>query len=552
MKIVDYIAKYLRDIGVEHIFGYQGGGISPLIEAISNTDGLHYVQLYQEQGAGFAADAYGRISQKLGVCLVTNGPGVTNLISSIANAQFDFSPCLFFTGQVNVPDINTIDGVRQNGFQEVETGKIVENITKYFVSIRNKNDIKYELGKAISIAMKSPKGSVVVELPLDIQKAEIDEANLEEFIAQDEKENTPNFLSFIEDLKESKQPLLLVGGGVRTSLEADELLNELVDLTSIPVVCSLQGLDVYTRNNYGFTGLYGSIYANKALYNADLIIALGCRFSKRQIGIFNKYSKNARYIQVDENEKELSRVVPAINYKCEVSLFLQSVLELIRKGNHTFDFKKWNEELSGIKIQYEDHIELNQAPVQPVVFVRNLSEYIEPIASIILDVGQNQMWCAQGLRLKEGQRIITSAGLGCMGFSLPASIGAYFAKGTRTFAFMGDGGFQMNMQELNFIGTNKIPIKIFVFNNNSLGMIQEVQMKFQNQHYIGTKIGYNAPNLHKLAEAYGIDYHLITENEIDDTIKEKIESEIPVLFEICIKDNPSRLLNKYDVLDLYS
>ena len=551
MKIVDYIAKYLRDIGIEHIFGYQGGGISPLIEAISNTDGLHYVQLYQEQGAGFAADAYGRISQKLGVCLVTNGPGVTNLISSMANAQFDFSPCLFFTGQVNVPDINTVDGVRQNGFQEVETGKIVENITKYFVSIRNKNDIKYELGKAISIAMKSPKGAVVVELPLDIQKADIDEEYLEEFIAHDKKENTLDFSSVIGELNESKRPLLLVGGGVRTSLGADELLRELVDFAKLPVVCSLQGLDIYTENNYGFTGLYGSIYANMALYNADLIIGLGCRFSKRQIGIFNKYSKNARYIQVDENEKELSRVVPAINYKCEISLFLQSVLELIRKGNHTFDFKKWNEELSGLKIQYDNHIELNQNPVQPVVFVRNLSEYIEPAASIILDVGQNQMWCAQGLRLKEGQRVITSAGLGCMGFSLPASIGAYFAKGTRTFAFMGDGGFQMNMQELNFIGTNKIPIKIFVFNNNSLGMIQEVQMKFQNQHYIGTKIGYNAPNLHKLAEAYSIDYHLISENEIDDAIKDKIASDVPVLFEISIKDNPSRLLNKYDVLDLY-
>lgn len=551
MVVVDYIAKYLRDIGVKHIFGYQGGGISPLIEALSNTEGLNYVQLYQEQGAGFAADAYGRISQKLGVCLVTNGPGVTNLISSIANAQFDYSPCLFFTGQVNVPDINEVDGVRQNGFQEVDTEKIVRSVTKYFVSIRKKNDIKYELNKAISIAMKSPRGAVVVELPLDIQKAEVNDAELRDYSDEDEQEIIPDLSLFIEQLKQSSRPLLLVGGGVRASLGSEELLEEVVKTTGLPVVCSLQGLDIYTANNYGFSGLYGSIYANLALYNADVIIGLGCRFSKRQIGILNKYSKSACYIQVDKNEKELSRVIPAINYKCDISSFLKTILNLIRSDHYIYDYKKWNEELASFKARYTDDIELNKNLVQPVIFVEHLSKYIDSEANIILDVGQNQMWCAQGLLLKKGQRIITSAGLGCMGYSLPASIGAYFAKKAKTFAFMGDGGFQMNMQELNYIGVNKLPIKIFVFNNNSLGMIQEVQMKFQNQHYIGTKIGYNAPDFQKLADAYAIDYYLISENEIGDVIKDKIASDNPVLFEICIKDNPSRLLNKYDVLDLY-
>lgn len=551
MVIVDYIAKYLRDFGVKHIFGYQGGGISPLIESISNTEGLQYVQLYQEQGAGFAADAYGRISQKLGVCLVTNGPGVTNLISSIANAQFDYSPCLFFTGQVNVYDMNTIDGVRQNGFQEVETGKIVANITKYFVSIRNKNDIKYELDKAISIAMKAPKGAVVVELPLDIQKSEINENELESYSVQNESKMEMDFSSFIKELNKSKRPVLLAGGGVRAAQESEQLLKEFVALTKIPVVCSLQGLDIYTENNYGFAGLYGSIFANLALYNADLIIGLGCRFSKRQIGIFNKYSKNAGYVQVDENEKELSRVVSAINYKCDISYFLRSVLELIKRDNLITDYKEWNGEIANYQSKYSGQTEFNQNSVQPVTFIENLSKYLTAETDISLDVGQNQMWCAQGLKLKEGQRIITSAGLGCMGFSLPASIGAYYANGAKCIAFMGDGGFQMNMQELNFIASNKIPVKIFVFNNNSLGMIQEVQMKFQNQHYIGTKIGYNAPNFSKLAAAYDIEYHRIVNNEIDDTIKEKLDSEVPVLFEICITDNPSRLLNKYDVLNLF-
>ena len=551
MQVVNYIAEYLKSIGINHVFGYQGGGISPLIDAISKTDGIDYVQLYQEQGAGFAADAYARCSQKLGVCLVTNGPGITNLVSSIANSQFDFSPCLFFSGQVNVSDINKTEGVRQNGFQEVDGVQLVKGITKYAVSIRNAEDIKNELEKAVKIAMEAPKGAVLIELPLNIQKTEIGDAH--PLIKTSSREiRTVDVVPFIKELKKAKKPVLVVGGGVRCSNGAEDCLKEFVNLTNIPAVSSLQGLDVVTSNSIGFSGLYGLNHCNLALYNADLICVLGCRLSKRQIGIPGKYAKNAKIFQVDINQSELNRVIESENsFNCEIFDFLRECLCIIKHENVSFDFSEWNKEIEEWKFKYLAKTEFNSCGIRPVDFMNNLSKYITSDSNITFDVGQNQMWCAQGLIPKSGQRILSSSGLGCMGFSLPAAVGAYYCNKRETFAFMGDGGFQMNMQELNIISSNHLPIKIFVFNNNSLGMIQEVQMKFSSCNYVGTKIGFNAPNLQGLAEAYGISYKKVTSEKFDNDLSWLMDSDDPVMFEINLSENPTRLMNKYDEQEIY-
>ena len=552
MLVVDYIARRLKALGAGRVFGYQGGGIAPLIEAVGRTEGLEYVQLYQEQGAGFAADAFARSSQKLGVCVATNGPGATNLVSAIANAYFDFSPCVFFTGHVNVADINRTAGARQNGFQETDAVRLAGGITKIAVSIQNKEDVKKQLDKALSIAMEAPKGAVLVELPLDIQKAEIDG----EPFAQEEPAAAHvvpiDIGPFIDALQKSKRPVLLIGGGVRNSLGAAKLAKEFVGTTGIPAASSLQGLDVVTSNNIGFSGLYGLNHVNLALYNADLILVLGCRLSKRQIGIAGKYSKAAKIFQVDVNKSELGRVLKSeVSYNCDAADFLRECLGAIKERGSSFDFGEWNKQIEGWKTAHAGKTEFNSKSVRPVVFMNNLSAIIPAAANITLDVGQNQMWCAQGLVPKDGQRIFSSSGLGCMGFSLPASVGACLSNNKKTFAFMGDGGFQMNMQELNAVSARNLPIKIFVFNNNSLGMIQEVQMKFKSESYIGTKIGYRAPNFEGIAAAYGIKFKRLLDERIDGETEALLKNDEPVLFEICVSDDPSRLMNKYDEQEIY-
>lgn len=550
MLVVDYIARYLKALGVEHVFGYQGGGIAPLIEAVGRTDDLDYVQLYQEQGAGFAADAYARSGQNLGACVVTNGPGATNLVSAVANAHFDFSPCIFFTGHVNVFDINTVDGVRQNGFQEVDAVKLVKGITKYAVSIHDPADVKKELAKAASIAMAAPKGAVLVELPLNIQKAEIDGEPIAEKPVVSKSEVDVG--AFVSALKNCKKPVLVMGGGVRNSFGAETLVKEFVGLTKIPAASSLQALDIVTPNNIGFSGLYGLCHANLAVYNADLLLVLGCRLSKRQIGIAGKYAKAAKVFQVDANKSELGRVLPAEGaYNCDAADFLRECVAAIKKEKLSFDFSAWNKEIDGWKAAHGDKTEFNFKNVRPVLLMNSLSALIPADANITLDVGQNQMWCAQGLLPKDGQRIFSSSGLGCMGFSLPAAVGVWFSNKKKTFAFMGDGGFQMNMQELNAVSSYRLPIKIFVFNNNSLGMIQEVQMKFKSESYIGTKIGYRAPNFEALAAAYGIKWKKLLDERIDGETEALLKTDEPVLFEICLSDDPTRLMNRYDEQEIY-
>ncbi len=547
MKVAEYIAEYLKQKGVKHIFGYQGGGILPFIHAINKTEGITYIQNYHEQAAGFAADGYSRINNNLGVALATNGPGATNLVSAIANAFFDYCPCLFITGQVNVSDINTKNSIRQNGFQEVNTVSMVKSLTKYSKTITDVRYIRYELDKAITIAQSCPKGAVLLDIPLNIQNAEIEPENLKKYCPKKHKTKKFPLNNFIRLLEKSQRPLILAGGGLKNSRNEFE---KFIEITGIPRVSTLCALDIYSENNYGFCGLFGNTYSDIAINKTDLLIVMGSRLSKRQIGIKEKYAPNAKIIQIDINKSELNRVLKnTLTIQADIKDFLNTFLE--KFSNKTFPkYKKWVEFLENTKKQYYNSIELNKLN-KPVEIVRTISSYVNSEANIIFDVGQNQMWCSQGFIAKKGQHILTSAGLGCMGYSLPAAIGAYYANFNNTIAFCGDGGFQMNIQELQFISSTQIPVKCIVFNNQSLGMIQEVQMKFQNQEYYGTKIGYSTPDIKKLAQCYGINYILINRIEDLQLLKNTINDKLPYLIEIKLNENPTRLLNQYDEVDIY-
>jgi acetolactate synthase-1/2/3 large subunit len=553
MKVTDYIAKYLKDYGVKHFFGFQGGAISPLIDTFVNA-GIEYIQNYHEQASGFCADAYARITNKLGVAVVTNGPGVTNLVSGIVNSYLDSSPCLFISGQVKTFDINTSPEIRQNGFQEINTIEIVKSITKYAVTVKESKYIKYELDKAIHIATSGRKGAVLLDLPLNIQQEEIDECALIEYKSEFNAYKDCNLLpkELINFIENSEKPLVVAGGGIQSSASY-ELFKEFAKLTNIPSVSTLMGLDAVSDLSYGFSGLYGNTFANLAIYNADLLIVLGSQLAKRQIGI-REYNRNGKTIHVDIDKNELGHNIKThIKINADLHNFLFTINNYIRKNNIKFGgFEVWHNKIKVWKTKYYDNCCLNEGGLDPVRVIRAISNIVDKDTIICSDVGQNQMWVAQGFEVKEGQRLLNSGGLGCMGFSLPCSIGAQIAaKNKKVIAFMGDGGFQMNQQELNLISHKNLPIKIVIFNNDSLGMIQEGQNLYFDNRYYGTKIGYNAPDFKALAAVYGIEYIRVEDLSGMEKLYDKINNKEACLVEILLRQNPTLLLNQYNEQVIY-
>lgn len=540
MRVCDFIAKYLKQNGFDNVFGFQGGAITPLIDSLA-LEGIKYIQGYHEQASGFMADTAARLTNKCQIAMATNGPGATNLITAIANAHLDSAPTLFITGQVNTTDMKKKDE-RQNGFQEVDTVSMVKPVTKYAKTVKKTDDVLFELQKALYIAQNGRKGAVLLDFPLNVLMSEMSDKPLKEFKTPKKKETKQNFDKIVKLINSSKRPLILLGNGIRLS-DATYDLKEFVKKTNIPVVTTLLGKDIYTDNTVGFSGLYGQVPANLALHNADLVLVLGARLAKRQFGNAQKnYAPKAKFIHIDIDFTELYRVIKSgVKVKCD----LKSALQILNQSDVNVCPQQWLEQISVWKEKYKDDILVN-GDVDPVRFIQNISRLADENYIITTDVGQNQMWCAQGWEIKNGQRFLSSGGLGCMGFSLPASIGAKLTNPEKSvIAFMGDGGFQMNLQELQTIKLYGLPVKIVIFNNNSLGMIQENQYKYMQSRYVGTKEGYSGPDLVKIAEAYGIQY--FNQENIEDFMK----SDKASMLEIRLDQSPTRLMLKYDKADVY-
>jgi len=557
LKVVDYIAKYIENLGIEQVFGYQGAAINPLIDAIVKTGKVKYIQAYHEQAAGFCADAYSRVTGKTGIALVTNGPGVTNLISAIANAHLDSVPCLFFTGQVNTFDINpSFLNIRQHSFQEVDTINMVKPVTKYAKTITDALKIKYELEKALYIANEGRKGTVLIDLPFDIQNEEIEEKYLDNFKTKEKSQTDDKILQKInqaaEMISKAKRPVVIVGGGLR-SAEALNEFEKFIEITNMPSVSTLMGLDIFSKTNVGFSGLYGTTPANLTVYNADLMIFLGSRFSKRHFG-FNRdhFNINGKIIHIDIDKHELNR---ATKEDLSINLDAKAFLIELNKQLNTLkmkDLSQWEKIIQKWQKKYENNTQINKNGLDPVKFISEISKYLPEDAIITTDVGQNQMWVAQGLKVKKNQRILTSGGLACMGFSLPAAIGAKLAQPNKNvFAFSGDGGFQMNLQELQMISDKKLNIKCFVFNNSTLGMIKELQHKFFGSRYNGTGNEYGVPDLKQIAKIYSMDYLKINKNYKIEALKQKLESKNPCLIEVELNKDNTFVLNKNCEPEIY-
>ena len=534
IKVSDYIVEFLVKNNVKDVFGYPGGMVTHLMDSLEKNKKIINNHLcYNEQAAAFAACSNSQISNNIGVAYTTSGPGATNLITGISQAYFDSIPTLFITGQVNTNESKAGLSVRQRGFQETDIVSIVSSITKYAVVIDDAKDIRFHLEKALSIAKSGRPGPVLLDIPMDISKTNIIIGKLRKYIANNEKQiNYQEKLKTIsEQLMIANRPIIIAGSGVNiANVRVD--FRKLIQKLKIPVITSMIAIDLLPKNdkyNLGFVGTYGNRTANFAVMNSDLIICIGSRLDIRQTGSdLLSFAPNATIIRLDIDESELNNKIKKtdIDIKCDLHSFVGYLLnnsDIKKKYTNWLNVcNKYASVLSGLDKN------------KPNEFVNKISKLVNDNCNVTTDVGQNQVWVSQSFENKFNQRILFSGGLGSMGYSLPAAIGAYYASKKNIIAFCGDGGLQMNIQELQFLAREKIPVKIIVLNNNSLGMIRHFQEMYFNSIYTQTVdgMGYSSPNFCNIAKAYGIKSLNINSLHSLEKISELLDNSLPALINV--------------------
>ena len=523
MKASDYIVSFFEQRGVNVVFGYIGGMITHFVDSLGQNENMRYIQTYHEQTAAIAAEGYAIESGKFGVAICTSGPGVTNMMTGIADAFFGSIPVLFISGQVNTYEYKYDKPIRQQGFQEMEVVNVVKPITKYAVLLDKPEDIRYELEKAVYIATHGRKGPVAIDLPMNISRAEIDPEKLRGYVPEAEKPHAIPVDKVRNLIEKAKRPIILVGAGCNGD-DVDKMLNKYLADTQIPVVTSLMGRGIIdeTYSNYlGMIGSYGNRCANMAVAKADLLITLGSRMDTRQTGaMYQEFLKEGKIIHVDldENELDYHRLENRLKVYSSVADFLKA---LDKDSVHYQDYSSWDKWIAKLKEHYSQDREIerfvdNKAPYQ---LLQRLNEISKEGDVFTVDVGQNQMWSAQTLKLKKEQRFVNSGGLAPMGFAMPAAIGIAFANPKKTiYCVTGDGGFHMAVQSMLTIAQYNLNIKVVVINNAALGMITQFQHLYFNDRMYGTTKtgGFINPDLKTMAKAYGVRYSEYTSESLNE------------------------------------
>ena len=467
--------------------------------------------MHHEQAAAFAAEAYGRITGLPGVALATSGPGATNLITGIGSCYFDSTPALFITGQVNRNEQKGDRKIRQAGFQETDIVSIVKPITKMAVKIEAVEDLPILLEKAFALSMDGRPGPVLIDIPMDIQRSKINVLKNKTKIVKDKlgANQKVKIEQLIDSLKNSNRPLILAGGGIRASQTID-IFRKVVNQLKIPVVNSLMAVDVLPYTNpyrVGMIGTYGNRWANLALSKCDLLIVLGSRLDVRQTGSdtgFFMKDKKIFHVDIDENEMNNSTKM-SFKIHMHLLIFFENILKSIRI-TPTQKWQKWIQEINKLRFLWPDYNEVVvKKGINPNAFMHSLSQASKKrTAGYVVDVGQHQMWAAQSIEIGPKQGFFTSGGMGSMGFSLPAAIGAAITEKKTIVAIAGDGGFQCNIQELQTIAQKSLPVKMIVINNKCLGMVRQFQENYFEHRYQSTVWGYSAPDFEKVSISYGI------------------------------------------------
>lgn len=545
MKTSDFIVEFLISKGITDVFGYPGGMVTHLMDSLEKAKARIRAHLcYHEQAAAFAACGYAQASGKVGVAYATSGPGVTNLLTGIAHAYFDSVPAIFFTGQVNTYEQKGALAVRQLGFQEMEVVNIVRPIAKYAVSVKTPEQLAVELEKAYTIATTGRMGPVVIDLPMDVQRKSLDQGLADAILsgAEAKADRHPGYSNLADGIdrissaiRNASRPLIIAGAGIASS-NSKEQFRQAVQHLNIPVVTSMIAVDALPSDsplNFGFLGAYGNRVANFIVSKADLILSIGSRMDVRQTGNDKKiFAPHAKIIRIDFDADELTNVIH--EGEEHLILDLRPVLEQLMGISGLETKSDWLDECRKYKEVLSDYDQ-----TEGNLVVRKIGGLIPDHAMITTDVGQNQVWVAQSFPIKENQKVLFSGGHGAMGYSLPAAIGAYYASGKPVFSFNGDGGLQMNIQELQFLVRERIPVKIVILNNHSLGMIRHFQEMYFDSVFAQTKHehGYSAPDFVRIAQAYGINSIDVQPQSLNPAeLKDILEAEGPALINVYMSD----------------
>ena len=527
----DLVLETLRDLGIDTIFGYPGGAVLPFYDAIYNFKGIRHILGRHEQGCLHEAEGYAKSTGKLGVAVVTSGPGATNAITGIADAMSDSVPLLVFTGQV------ARAGIGKDAFQEADIVGITMPITKYNYQVRETADIPRIITEAVHIATTGRPGPVVIDLPKDVSALETDfiyspEVNLPSYQPTLDP-NDMQIKKILKQLSKAKKPVLLAGGGISYA-EASKELNEFAERYQIPVVTSLLGQGTIATSHplfLGMGGMHGSFAANIAMTEADFMISIGCRFDDRLTGNPKTFAKNAKVAHIDIDPAEIGKIISAdIPVVGDAKKALQMLLAEPTVHNNT---EKWIEKVTKDKNRVRSY-DKKERVVQPQAVIERIGELTNGDAIVVTDVGQHQMWTAQYYPYQNERQLVTSGGLGTMGFGIPAAIGAKIANPDKEVVlFVGDGGFQMTNQELAILNIYKVPIKVVMLNNHSLGMVRQWQESFYEGR-TSESVFDTLPDFQLMAQAYGIKNYKFDNPETLAQDLEVITENVPMLIEVDI------------------
>lgn len=553
MKLSDYIAAFLAEQGVRDIFLITGGAAVHLVDSIARNSNLSYVCTQHEQAAAMAADAYSRITENIGVAVTTSGPGATNLVTGTCCSYYDSIPTVFLTGQVPRSQLKGKSKVRQIGFQEADIVSLFKPITKYAVLIKHPEKIRYELEKAFYIARNGRPGPVLLDIPDDVQRAEVNPPELERFIPNEKPVDKTTLKCLVDEcvklIQGSERPVLILGGGIKLA-KAQGKAKELVERLSFPTALTWAAIDLFPHD-YPLSvrdfGVSAHRTGNFVVQNSDFILAIGTRLDTHETGNNpSTFGREARKVVVDIDESELQKfkskgmkIDILINF--DVNDFLE---ELLSRKIKTRDISSWMKRIDEWKSKYPicmpEYFEQKEE-VNPYVFMDVLSKETREGDIIIADAGGNLTWTMQGYKIRKNQKLFSAFNHSPMGYSLPASIGAYFASRRPIICIIGDGGIQMNIQELATVKHYGLPIKIFLFNNRGYGIVQQTQDTWLQSRYeaANPETGVAIPNFISIGQAYGVPTVTIKNHgELRDGIRRTLNyTDGPVLCNVGIKQH---------------
>jgi acetolactate synthase-1/2/3 large subunit len=544
----EIVFKALEDQKVEYIFGYPGGAVLPIYDELKNHKSIKHILARHEQGAGHAAEGYARSSGKPGVLLVTSGPGATNAVTALTDAYMDSIPVVCISGQVPTHLIGT------DAFQECDTTGITRPCTKHNWLVKDVNDLADVMNQAFEIATTGRPGPVLVDIPKDIQfNKGVYKVNKNKLVkklngALSNKINLKDVDKFIEMIKQSSKPIFYTGGGVINSgPEASELLRELVSLTGFPITSTLQGLGAYPGDDpqfLGMLGMHGTYEANNAMHDCDLMINIGARFDDRITGKIDEFSPKSKKIHVDIDPSSIGKNVQVdLAITSDVTQLLQAVIKRFKEKNKNFissnkqKTAKWWSQIDKWREKKSLNFINSKETIKPQHAIQRLYELTKDQDTFITtEVGQHQMWAAQHYKFNKPNRWMTSGGLGTMGYGLPAAIGVQIAHPKKLVVDVaGEASILMNIQEMSTAIQYRLPIKIFILNNEYMGMVRQWQELLHDKNY-SESYTEALPDFVKLAEAYGaVGIRAKTPDELDEKIKEMISVDKPVIFD-CVVD----------------